>query len=134
MHLRTARAAVLSTIVIDQDFDLGDRVQVDRLRQPVGLADLVAEDAIDHHRVPVATFPADMWNQRAEAVAECVHAILVPHARHQPEQLGDVAGLDLDLLDLFRRDQAAVLRLGGIDVSAGGFDNDRFAKLAEFHG
>ena len=93
-------AAVLGPERIDQDLDLGHCVQVDVLSHAVGLADLIAQHAVDGDVVPVPAHSADLRDQRPEALAQRLDGVLVAHAGDQPHERGDVAPLRLHLLDL----------------------------------
>ncbi len=74
--------------------------------------------------------PPTFGHVGAEAHAERVDRVLVAHARKQPHDRGDVAAEDLNLFDLRRRDHAAVLRLGDVDLRAARLDRDRLADGA----
>ena len=124
LDLGAGAAAVLRAVAVEQHLDLLDRVEVDLLRHAVGLADLVAEDTVDHDRVPVAALAAHVGNERAEALAERLDRVLVAHAGRQAQQRRDVASLDLDLVDLVGRDAAAVLAVLGADRRARRLDHD----------
>ena len=74
--------------------------------------------------------PPTFGHVGAEAHAQRVDRVLVAHAGKQPHDRGDVAAEDLYLFDLRRRDHAAVLRLGDVDLRAARLDRDRLADGA----
>ena len=124
LDVGAARAPVLRAEGVEEDLDLGDGVEVDVLGHAVGLAHLVAQHAVDGDVVPAAAHAAHQGDERAEALAQRLHRILVAHAGHRPHHGRDVAPLALDLLDLLRRDEARVLRLLGVHAVGRRLDGD----------
>ena len=79
--------------------------------------DFVRHHAVDDDVAPVAAGAADVGHVGAEAHAERVDRVLVADARQQPHDRRDVATEHLDLLDLLRRDHAAMLGLLDVDLA-----------------
>ena len=131
LQLRAAGLAVLGAIRVVQQPHLGNRIEVDHLRLHAAVAGLVADDAVDDHLAPVRRQAPHARHVDAERAAHRVHRGGVTNAGQQSHERGDVPAEHLDLFDLRAGDDAAVLRLGGVDVGAGGRDADRLAEPAD---
>ncbi len=131
LDLAAAGAPVLRAVRVQQHAHFGDGVEVDLLCHQAAGANFVGDDAVDDDVAPVAAGTADVRHGSAEAHAERIDGVLVAHARQEPHDGRHVSAEHLHLLDLFRRDQAAVLCFGDVHLRAPGFDDHGFAEVAE---
>ena len=131
LQLRATRLPVLGAVGVVQQAHLGNRVEVDHLGLHAAVADFVADDPVDDDLAPVRRQAADRGHVDAERSAHRVDRGGVADPRQQPHQRGDVAPEHLDLFDLRPGDDAAVLRLGRVDMGTGCLDADGVGEAAE---
>ncbi len=123
-----AVASVLGAVVVELDLHFADRVEVDRAAEHLRAAEIVADDSVDHHRVPGRAVAVDVRRRRSEVAARRIGRRLVGDAGQHAQQRDDVAAAIGDLLDLRGRDQRRPLGAERLHDAAGGRRGDRFGE------
>ena len=128
---RAGVAAMLGAIVVELHAHFADRVEVGRAAEDLRAAEVVAQLAVDRHRVHRVAVAADVRGRRAEAAAERVRILLIRDAGQRAEDRDHVAAARAELFELVRRDQRRPLRALRLDEVALGGRDDRLRDAAD---
>jgi hypothetical protein len=117
---RSAIAAVLGLVVVEEHLHVGDGVEVDGARTGIRIAQVVAGQPVDVERVPFITSALDVGERGAQVLAHRFGIGAVGNARHGAQQGHHVAPADQNHVDLVGGQLRRVIRAGGLDDLADG--------------